>query len=246
MKPEDRQLTEAELEEFSERYAKPMAEAWVAGKAPAWMYQPPFFCGLELTNWKTKEIMQCEDESSVSMHMPLFEELASKATVLIELGVGLGHGSARAFTRGMKRNPAEDKIYISVDFDRNNPEPDFAPDVECWHMVYGRTEDLATVEEVYRILDLTGAGCPDIVYIDTHHTYDQMKAELVAWSPLAGPQTVWWFHDTFMFGDPNTDMVRAIEEFCVANPNWKYEEVTQECHGLGKMTWVEKVQVENE
>lgn len=169
--------------------------------------------------------------------MALFEELASRATVLIELGVGLGHGSARAFTRGMKRNPAENKIYISVDFNHDNPEPAMAPDVECWHMVYGRTEDPAIVEAVRHLMEANGTTVASLIYVDTHHDYRQMKAELAIWSVLAGPHTEWWFHDTFMFGTPNTEMVRAIEEFCAANPNWKYEEVTQECHGLGRMTW---------
>lgn len=180
--------------------------------------------------------MYREDESSVSNHMPLFEELAAKATVLIELGTGPGNGSMRAFTRGMKRNPNPDKLYISVDFNRDNPEADMAPDIECWHMVYGKTEDPGTVVAVSRIL---GSTCPDILYLDTHHTYNQMKAELAVWSPLAGPNTVWWFHDVAMYGVPNTEMVRAILEFCEENPNWKYELVTTECHGLGKMTWVE-------
>lgn len=180
--------------------------------------------------------MYREDESSVSNHMPLFEELASRATVLIELGTGPGNGSMRAFTRGMKRNPNPDKIYISVDFNRDNPESDMAPDLPYWHMVYGRTEDPVTARAA-RLL-MAPEGYADIVYIDTHHDYPQMKAELGVWSPLAGPNTVWWFHDVAMYGVPNTEMVRAILEFCEENPNWKYELAITECHGLGRMTWV--------
>lgn len=105
-------------------------------------------------------------------------------------------------------------------------------------MVYGLTENPATVAMVRGIMERNGAPAASLIYIDTHHDYAQMKAELAVWSHLAGPATEWWCHDTFMFGMPNTEMVRAIEEFCAANPNWRYEEVTQECHGLGKMTWV--------
>lgn len=179
--------------------------------------------------------MYREDESSVSNHMPLFEELASQATILIELGTGPGNGSMRAFTRGMKRNPNPDKIYISVDFNRDNPESDMAPDLTYWHMVYGRTEEAKTARDAHSLI---AGRHPDIVYIDTHHDYPQMKAELAVWSPLAGPNTVWWFHDIAMYGVPNVEMVRAILEFCEANSNWRYELITEECHGLGKMTWV--------
>jgi hypothetical protein len=76
---------------------------------------------------------------------------------------------------------------------------------------------------------------PDFMFVDTLHTYDQVKAEL---SQHVGPEypKVIAFHDTVLYGDvgdgpmtpdgaPPEGINRAIEEFRADNPEWrvKYE-----------------------
>ena len=172
-----------------------------------------------------------EDQPDIALHMPLLEDLASKAAVILELGVGKGNGSTRAFARGIAKSPREDKLYVSVDFDADRPHE--CPDLPYWHMVYGRTEDPRTAAKVFNII---GGRKVDVIFIDTHHTYEQMQAELALWGSFASKETVWLAHDIQMFGSYN-HMTDAIKDYCVEHPEWEYVEITPDSHGLGMMRW---------
>jgi cephalosporin hydroxylase len=176
-----------------------------------------------------------EDQVEMAYHMPLLEQVASGCGVILELGVGHGNGSTRAFTRGLlKSGRVMDRLmHISVDSDTS--KPDEKPDVPWWHMVHGRTEEPGTAGMVKALLKYRA---PDLIFIDTGHTKEQMERELEIWSRLAYRKTTWLFHDTFMWGKYNP-MVDAIQEFTARYPQWEYRELTRESHGLGKMQWVQ-------
>lgn len=171
---------------------------------------------------------EMEDQVEMREHMPFLESLARNASLVLEIGCGWGNGSTRAFSRGLT-----DGWLISVDFSETHPEE--RPGIR-WNKVLGRSEDVSTREEVEALL----AGVrPDVIFIDTDHTKEQMEKELAVWSALAGPGTIWVFHDTWMFGAYNT-MTDAIKEFAAEN-DWVFTDLTQESHGLGLMTkngWV--------
>jgi hypothetical protein len=73
-----------------------------------------------------------------------------------------------------------------------------------------------------------------VIFIDTDHNYQQMYTELRLWSQIAGGKTVWLFHDTWMYGPHNVDMVRAITEFADIY-GYEYADLRTDSHGLGKM-----------
>ncbi len=175
--------------------------------------------------------MPREDQGDVSYHMPLFESLSSTASIVIELGCGHGNGSTRAFARGLQKSPAprEDKLLLSVDYDITRP--DERPEAPFWCVIHGPSESRDTVQLAQFYLH---RRWPDIIYVDTDHTYEQLSMELRTWSPVAGPDTLWLFHDTWMFGRYNS-MVKAIEEWVELHPELEYTELTRECHGLGMM-----------
>lgn len=169
------------------------------------------------------------DQSEMVYHMPYLEDMASRASVIIEIGCGHGNGSTRAFERGLMRAP-EAKLFISVD---DNPDkPDVKPMLACWHKVTGDSRSTETRSAVDALLKFP----VDLFYIDTEHTYDHLEAELANWIPLASPQTIWLFHDVFMWGNHNR-MTDAITDFCVAHPEWEYVLITEESHGMGMMRW---------
>ena len=168
------------------------------------------------------------DQPDIAYHMPLLEELASKAAFVLELGVGNGNGSTRAFVRGLTRSPHEDRLLVSVEFDRSQPEE--RPDVPWWHIVYGDSRNSNTLRKV---AEVCGGRVPDILFIDTDHTYDQMKCELEVWPKIADAHTVWLFHDTFMF-DLYNHMTDAIKEYA-ASAGLTFFDLTHESHGLGMM-----------
>ncbi len=174
------------------------------------------------------------DQLDMEYHMPLLEDLASKASVVIEIGVGKGNGSTRAFRNGLKKSIATYKAHICVDQELLNPRERPAQDYA--RIVYGRSQDPMTVKVASAVLqDVIGLKMPaDIIFIDTDHTYEQMATELGLWSVFAGPQTVWLAHDIFMGGQRNV-MTDALKDYCIAHPEWEYTDVTLECHGLGMM-----------
>lgn len=170
-----------------------------------------------------------EDQVDIAYHMPFLEAWASKAAIVVELGCGHGNGSTRAFARGLERSDAPNKLFISVDQDSRRP--DLIPMLPYWHIIHGPSE---SGETVARVLPLLKGQHANIIFVDTHHTYDQLKKELRVWQPLVGHGTIWLFHDTHMFGVPN-EMVDAIHEYVKEHPGWEYIEVTKESHGMGML-----------
>jgi cephalosporin hydroxylase len=146
---------------------------------------------------------------------------------VLEIGVATGTGSTIAIQEGLANHP--DPLHISVDYqDRMVVKPE----VPWWQFVIG---DSRKPETVLEVMNLSLGRRPDLIFIDTDHDYDQMKPELANWSPVAKDDTVWLFHDTWMFSVRNESMIRAIEEF--AKPNgWRYEDFRAVPHGLGRMT----------
>lgn len=171
--------------------------------------------------------MRTPDQIDIAYHMPFLREMASHASAIVEIGPGKGNGSTRALAEGISQSPALNKIFVSVDCQDYLEEK---PDLPYWHLVLGRSENIYTVVSVALLLGYR----PDLIFIDTEHSYDQMKQELATWHALAWPGTTWLFHDTWMGGEYN-GIQDAIKEFCVAHPAWEFLDLTRECNGLGMM-----------
>lgn len=154
-------------------------------------------------------------------------EAAAKAGAVIELGPGKGDGSTLAIQEGCVHHP--DPLHISVD---HQDYMEQKPTAGWWHLVIGDSRDLGTVRKVSALL---GDRSPGLIFIDTHHTYPQMKAELEAWAFLAGPETVWLMHDTWMMGEYNP-MTDAIKDFAERS-GWSFDDFRTEPHGLGRLRW---------
>lgn len=147
---------------------------------------------------------------------------------VLEIGVGKGLGSTLAFYEGLCGH--DNPLHVSVDM---QDYMEWKPDVPWWYFLVQNSTVRTTVHEVMeRFLD----RMPGVIFIDTHHTYDHMQCELMMWSRLAGPETTWLFHDTYMSG-PRNEMVLAIEQFAQSNPVWVYDDWRTEPHGLGRMKW---------
>lgn len=83
-------------------------------------------------------------------------------------------------------------------------------------------------------LEMKSASCV-MLFIDTLHTYTQLKAELAIHGNCATKWLV--FHDTTTFGVLGEDgqapgLVKAIDEFQAANPHWKTKIVAANNNGL--------------
>lgn len=145
---------------------------------------------------------------------------------VIEIGVWRGTGSTVAFEAGLTGHP--DPLFISVD---QADYTTYKPSAPFWHFVIGDDRLPSTAEEARKIAGDRKAG---IIYIDTNHDYEQMSAELRNWSSFADDQTMWLFHDTWLFGSFNEPMVRAIREFGAVT-GLCYEDLKTDKHGLGRL-----------
>ncbi|MFA5352618.1 MAG: class I SAM-dependent methyltransferase [Thermodesulfovibrionales bacterium] len=177
-----------------------------------------------------------EDNVDIAPHMETLERYAEKAAFILEIGCGAGNGSCRAFRRGLAKSqvPPELKLHISIDINSEHPAYD-RPTEPYWYKVSG---DSRSQEAFNKVLDTVanyslGDRTPDIIFIDTDHTYEQMQLELELWDRLAGPNTIWLFHDTWM-GGPYNHMTDAIKEFAAAH-GLVYKDLSKASHGLGWM-----------
>lgn len=131
--------------------------------------------------------------------------------------------------------------------------------VSTWALLAGRPLSLASVDivappaaelaEVVRCADEIGTvfefihestllldpvDC-DVLFIDTLHTYAQLKAELARHA--AGVRFYIAMHDTETFGARGEDgtepgLRAAIDEFLVAHPEWEVVHDVTNCNGL--------------
>jgi hypothetical protein len=154
------------------------------------------------------------------VHATVLRELAAGKRVL-ELGVCFGMSTAILLS-------ARPTLMISVDirpFVLGNSFDAAAAEIGVeWY--FFKVDTRTFVSKFYG---------PEFMFVDTLHTYDQVKAEL---SQHVGPEypKVIAFHDTVLYGDvgdgpmtpdgtPPEGINRAIEEFRADNPEWrvKYE-----------------------
>lgn len=127
-----------------------------------------------------------QEWSDIITHLPYLFKIA-KGNVL-ELGTR-GGISTSALLAGVEKNGGH---VFSVDLDEacgrtfeGHPN---------WTFVHG--DSLALPDSpVYQLM----ASRYDVIFIDTDHTYDQLKAELLVWSPLVKPGGKIVMHDVLTF-----------------------------------------------
>ncbi len=162
---------------------------------------------------------------------------------VLELGVFSGEGSTTAIQEGLRYYALANQesqfykrpLHISVDWDGRNLIAN-RPDKDWWRLIEGDTRDPASLYVAQGLSDFyrPNSSKAGLIFIDTLHDYDQMKAELELWQGIADDETVWLMHDTWMYGVKNEGMVKAIEEFA-KEYGWRYEDYRQDSHGLGRM-----------
>lgn len=139
----------------------------------------------------------CQTPSDINQHLPILRKFADECEHVTEMGVR-GCVSLHAFLASKaKKVVAYDILKVAV------------PDCDKLTFI---NADVLTVE-----IEPT-----DFLFIDTLHTYDQLRMELArhAWNV----RRYIGIHDTEMFGDAGEDGGRglnpAFSEFLAAHPVW--------------------------
>jgi len=151
----------------------------------------------------------CSTPSDINQHLPTLRSYADTCESVTEIGVR-GCVSLSAFLASTaKKVVAIDILNVAVP--------------ECEKLQFICASSLAIEIEP-----------TDMLFIDSYHVYEQLKAEL----NLHGNKAKKYigFHDTEMFGlngeDGGKGLNQAIEEFMSENPSWVFEFVSEKNNGL--------------
>lgn len=172
---------------------------------------------------------KCRNNSDINEHLPVLRDYALKCDVIVELGV-------RSIVSTWAFLAATPKKLISVDI--------IHPSNYINHDPYG-----CNIELVNKLSEENGikfqfiesnsitANIPecDMIFFDTLHTYNQLKAELSAHSHKSKKYLI--FHDTVSFADKGEingeeGIAKCITEFLNSNADWKVDKILTNNNGL--------------
>lgn len=160
----------------------------------------------------------CISPSDINEHVRTLYELAKGCSVVVEMGTRSGVSTLGLLMAQPKKLLCIDKSHMS-------------------HVIQN-LESMKGVTELECIsadtLEYTIPSC-DLLFIDTYHTYDQLRAELARHGNKAKKYIA--FHDTVTFGRSGEDgggkgLMDAIEEFLEQNKQWKIKHHYENNNGL--------------
>jgi tetratricopeptide (TPR) repeat protein len=160
--------------------------------------------------------------SDIHEHLPVLYELAKDCNHIIEMGVRTGI-STRAFLR-------VDARLISYDIVTDQKVVDLINEAKK------AGKDATFIEADVLKIDIEET---DLLFIDTWHTYEQLKQELSLHGNKSRKYMV--FHDTNTFGLKNEGgqaystsqgLLPAIIEFLMVNPHWRFKKFLMNNNGL--------------
>jgi predicted O-methyltransferase YrrM len=170
-------------------------------------------------NIEAYHFKNCKTISDINLHLPVLLEYAKKCKTICEMGVRNGISTwTFLYSRPKKL------VSYDIEYSRDLEE----------HKKYAKNE---SIDFEYIISDVlkTEINEYDFIFIDTWHTYSQLKKELQLHAKKA--KKYLGFHDVFTFGQKGEDgkdwgLIPAIMEFLQNNPEWKISYYTVENNGL--------------
>lgn len=162
-------------------------------------------------------------------HFITLRSYASKCQSVVEMGVR-GGCSAFALAAGLEESNATDKWMLYLDI---NP---------CQNPKLEELCGLANIGVSFSQVDSRQVEIPecDLLFIDTLHTYGQLKIELELHHDKANRYIVmhdteapWGFKNEADDGSPNLGLRAAVDEFLETHKDkWKMDAHFKNCHGL--------------
>lgn len=160
-----------------------------------------------------------EADTDIKDHIPTLHRYAYDCKSVLELGVRTGV-STRAFLN------ANLEHLTSIDLEEEYFVRDLFNVADIVHRDYRYIIADTRTYEVDRRYDM--------VFIDTDHRYEQLKAELGKYHKFIDKYII--MHDTFKDGikqeEDDKGLLRAIFEFLIENPEWQIKEHSTESNGL--------------
>ena len=158
-------------------------------------------------NLKEEYDNQCNISSDISEHLPILLEMAKKCEHITEMGVRTGV-STRAFLYSAP------KKYFAYDLNLDSTVS------QLFEYCQSKGKDYYYIQANVLEIEIEET---DLLFIDTFHSYDQLKKELELHSNKVRKYIA--FHDTYTFGrkpegNLGKGILYAIEEFLEENKSW--------------------------
>jgi predicted O-methyltransferase YrrM len=180
-----------------------------------------------------------QPQYAITHHLPYLKQMAARCDVIVELGVSAGRSSS-AFLCGMPENGrliSYDVVITKSARELHRLAGDGGPE---WLLCHGRSEEATPGEH-------------DMLFVDSLHTYKQVKAELDLWADHCRRWII--LHDTVTFGayaadgetgrhvprargsvqvtSPEQLGIRmAVDELMMRDDSWHVERHDWRSHGL--------------
>ena len=171
---------------------------------------------MEIINKKYNKLL--EQSSDINEHLPTLLEYARKCNHITEMGVRWCV-SSYAF---LSSNPRK---MISYDIETH-------PNVRS---LIAEAKD-AGIDFTYIEADTREVSIEetDLLFLDTEHSYNQLKAELTLHADKAKKYII--LHDTVTFASPRSDglggLSQAVEEWLEVSPEWELDKHFSNNNGL--------------
>lgn len=169
------------------------------------------------SEWTLEELYElvCATRSDIYSHCPLLRELAARCSAVTELGTRYGVSTVALLAGQPRRLTTYDLVRQET--------------VALLERVAGATQFRFVCGDSRAV----AIAPTDLLFIDTCHTYEQLRVELARHAPYVRRYIA--LHDTRTFGQRGEDGGKgirpAIEEFVQAG-GWRTAENRQENNGL--------------
>jgi len=159
--------------------------------------------------------------SDINEHLPTFKRYAKECNSVTELGVR----SIVSLWAWL-----DSKVPTIRAYDLNQPPEDSLRYVEAYAVENNIDFKFTQADVLQTVLEPT-----ELLFIDTWHTYSQLKQELKLHSEV--PSKFIMFHDTTLFGRRSEDgtargLQDALDEFLLDTDSWKVREKFTNNNGL--------------
>lgn len=162
--------------------------------------------------------MACNKPSDIYEHLPILNELAAQCNHITEFGVGNGNSSTAFLNSTATLRSYDIRILPDAEYLFNEAKK-LGRDVE---LIYGDSLYIKQFSDT------------DLLFIDSLHTYRQLREELSLYNKHVRKWIV--MHDTSLFGDVGEDgqtgLWLAIEEYLELHPKWILQERRYNNNGL--------------
>lgn len=171
---------------------------------------------------------RCAVPTDINEHLPTLKKLAQECQVVVELGVR-SIVSTWAFLAGRPNQLISLDIVYPKRYMKHDPNG-------CDLNLVFELSELAGIEFAFHRGDSRKFQCPrcDLLFIDTLHDYELLRDELALHAKAAQKYIV--LHDTESYwfkGESAPEGIgRAVQEFIIANDNWKIIERFTNNNGL--------------